>query len=68
MLAMPKQAEAGLPLRAKQYRIAWDRIERAFPKLETRKMRVTTADNSGYMALLHSPKLAANFINTRNIK
>jgi len=34
VIAMPKQAVKGLPRRAEQYRIAWNRIEKAFPELE----------------------------------
>lgn len=33
IFAIPKQAELGLPLRAKQYGIAWKRIGKAFPEL-----------------------------------
>lgn len=34
VIAMPKQAEVGLPARARQYGIAWKRIGDAFPQLE----------------------------------
>jgi hypothetical protein len=34
VIAMPKQAEVGLPARARQYGIAWKRIGDAFPELE----------------------------------
>lgn len=31
---MPKQAEIGLPQRARQYHVAWERIGKAFPELK----------------------------------
>ena len=34
VIAIPKQAERGLPQRAEIHRIAWGRIEKAFPELE----------------------------------
>ncbi len=34
VIALPKQAERGLPQRAKQHKIAWKRIGDAFPELE----------------------------------
>lgn len=34
VIAIPKQAAKGLPLRAQQHRIAWERIEKTFPELE----------------------------------
>jgi hypothetical protein len=34
IIALPQQFESGLPQRAKQHRIAWKRIEDAFPELE----------------------------------
>jgi hypothetical protein len=33
-IALPNQAEAGLPQRAQQHKIAWLRIAKAFPELE----------------------------------
>jgi len=34
VIALAKQAEVGLPARAKQHKIAWERIAVAFPELE----------------------------------
>jgi hypothetical protein len=34
VIAMPKQAEIGLPQRAKQYHVSWERIGKAFPELK----------------------------------
>jgi len=34
VIAIPKQAARGLPQRAEVHRIAWERIEKAFPELE----------------------------------
>ena len=34
VIALAKQAEVGLPARARQHRVAWQRIARAFPELE----------------------------------
>jgi hypothetical protein len=34
VIALANQAQVGLPARAKQHRIAWDRIARVFPELE----------------------------------
>jgi hypothetical protein len=34
VIAMPKRAERGLPVRARRYGIAWERIGEAFPELE----------------------------------
>jgi hypothetical protein len=34
VIAMPKQAEIGLPQRAKQYNVSWERIGKAFPELK----------------------------------
>ena len=34
VIALPKQAGIGLPARARQYAIAWERIGHAFPELE----------------------------------
>lgn len=34
VIALPEQARAGLPARARQHRIAWSRIAQAFPELE----------------------------------
>lgn len=34
VIAMSNLAERGLPRRARQYRVAWERIAKAFPELE----------------------------------
>lgn len=34
VIALPKQAQRGLPTRANQHRVAWARIAEAFPELE----------------------------------
>lgn len=34
VIAMPKQFEIGLPQRAKQYYVSWERIGKAFPELK----------------------------------
>jgi len=34
VISMPKQAEIGLPQRARQYRVAWERIGKAIPELK----------------------------------
>ena len=34
VIALPIQARVGLPARARQHRVAWDRLARAFPELE----------------------------------
>lgn len=34
VLAVSTRATSGLPLRARQHRVAWERIARAFPELE----------------------------------
>lgn len=34
VIAIPEQARAGLPARARQHRVAWTRIAQAFPELE----------------------------------
>lgn len=34
VIALPQQARAGLPARARQHRVAWTRIAQVFPELE----------------------------------
>ncbi len=54
VIAIPKQAMRGFPLRAKQHRIAWKRIEKAFPELEILlvDVRNRTSERTGWGKLL----------------
>lgn len=45
VIALPEQAGAGLPARARQHRIAWTRIAQAFPELE---IWLVDVENRGY--------------------
>ena len=45
VIAVAKQAEAGLPARASHHRVAWQRIATAFPEL---KLWLVDVDNRSY--------------------
>lgn len=44
VIALPQQARAGLPARARQHRVAWTRIAQAFPELEIWLLDVENRD------------------------
>jgi len=45
VIAMAKEAKLGLPVRAQQHRVAWERIAKAFPELE---IWLVDTSNGGY--------------------